>query len=1167
MRSGHLAFFFVLIMFANSQIMQDCRRLIDVVIVLDGSDSISADDFKKLQKNVIDLINQLNIGHEEVWFGIVIYSAGVYMYPLSGDKEELRNITLNLIHDRDRTNTALGIRTMRQLLAHGRSGVPKIGIVVTDGISKNSTETSLEALAAQSEGVRMYSVGVGNLVDHAELKSIASATKNVFAFSNFSQLSLDAVSSAIEICPKECRQLIDLIVVIDGSDSISSEDFQTLKFAIVNLMEGMVLSDDDVKLGLVLYSSNVTNTIPLSGNKADLKGKIIALPHPRDGTRTDLGIAMMTEMFGFQGRTSAARIGIVITDGISMNRTETTNRANRAKAEGINMFAVGVTNLVDNIELDAIASSPVQVLSVDSFDQLKNNIFSLLSTFCKTEPTGTKDSSVAGVSVPNGKHIPGGECRQLIDLIVVIDGSDSISSEDFKTLKFAIVNLMEGMVLSDDDVKLGLVLYSSNVTNTIPLSGDKADLKEKIIALPHPRDGTRTDLGIAMMTEMFGFQGRTSAVRIGIVITDGISMNRTETTNRANRAKDEKVNMFAVGVTNLVDNIELDAIASSPVQVLSVDSFDQLKNNIISLLSTFCKIELTGTTNSSVAGLAVPNVEQIPGGECRHIMDLIVVVDGSDSISTEEFDTLKLSIRNLTEAMTLSDDEVKLGLVLYSSNVSNTVPLSADKANLKEKILALPHPRDGTRTDLGIAMMTEMFSSQGRSSAQRFGIVITDGISMNRTETTLQANRAKKKGINMFAIGVTNFVDNIELESIASSSAQVLSVDGFDRLKSNIFMLLSTFCATGYIPGGAYLCEGCRMNNGAGFNNHPTDCDKFVQCFPGVNGTLRAEIQQCPFGTYWFLDLFTCLPIADVYCVTDKCNHSSIMAYGHDKICQAYYECTSGGKSVPKCCSSGHRFSNGRGCVPDPSCVAPCEVNVNSTHSCDMRAVADHPSMFEQHIEGWGWIKMACAPGTSFFESSCTCAFFDDSWKEKAECKPEIYLPFDVDSNDKSGLNSHVQNSKVVVHKGVAYFDGTARLVIPRFTNLDYGTTLIIKIRYRSDPDNKMRSLISNADCGITPAILISENKEELNFGVDTDNDSFKHVTLPNAVREWKNITYIFHNGKLEGRSPDQKEEISVKGAIENHQCAIQIGHSQGLDMFIGEIDELSIYLCRPDGI
>ncbi|KAL3842291.1 hypothetical protein ACJMK2_020321 [Sinanodonta woodiana] len=963
MRSGHLVFICVLVSFVNSQMIQDCRRLMDVVVALDGSDSIRASDFKRLQNNVIDLINHLNIGHEDVWFGIVIYSAGVYMYPLSWDKEDLRNITLSLIHERDRTNTALGIRTMRQLLAHGRSGVPKIGIVVTDGISKNSTETSLEARKAQSEGIRMYSVGVGNLVDHAELTNIASAPQNVFAFSNFSQLSLDTVSEAIEVCPRECRQLIDLIVVVDGSDSISSEDFKILKFAIVKLMEGMVLSDDDFKLGLVLYSSNVTNTIPLSGDKANLKGNILALPHPRDGTRTDLGIAMMTEMFGFQGRASAARIGIVITDGISMNRTKTTNLANQAKFEGVNMFAVGVTNLVDSNELDAIASSPAQVLSVDSFDQLKNNIFSLLSTFCKTNLTENTDSSKAAVPVSNDAHIA--------------------------------------------------------------------------------------------------------------------------------------------------------------------------------------------------------------GGECRHIMDLIVVVDGSDSISTEEFDTLKLAIKNLTEGMTINDEEVKLGLVLYSSNVSNTVPLSANKDDLKEKILALPHPRDGTRTDLGIAMMTEMFSSQSRASAQRFGIVITDGISMNRTETAIQANQAKSKGINMFAIGVTNFVDSKELNSIASSPAQVMSVDTFDQLKNNIFIMLSTFCATGYIPGGAYLCEGCRMNNGAGYNNHPTDCDKFVQCFPGVNGTLRAEIQQCPFGTYWFLDLFTCLPISDVYCANDKCNHTSITAYGHDKICQAYYECAANGKSVPKCCSSGQRYSDGKGCVTDPSCVAPCEVNVNSTYSCDMRAIADQPNMFEQNIEGWGWIKMACAPGTSFLESACTCAFFSDSWRQKAECKPEVYLPFDVDSNDKSGLNSHIQNYKVVVRGGVAHFDGTARLVIPRFTNLDYGTTLVIKIRYRSDPDNKMRSLISNADCGITPAILIAENNEELNFGVDTDIEPFKYVALPNKVGEWKNITYIFHNGKLEGRSPDQKEEISVKGAIENHQCAIQIGHSQGLDMFIGEIDEVilfkfMLYLCSP---
>ena len=88
--------------------------------------------------------------------------------------------------------------------------------------------------------------------------------------------------------------------------------------------------------------------------------------------------------------------------------------------------------------------------------------------------------------------------------------------------------------------------------------------------------------------------------------------------------------------------------------------------------------------------------------ECRSLLDLIVVVDGSDSITAKDFVTLKTSLADYQDALSLADDQAKFGLVLYSSDVSATISLSSNKNQLRKDILALRHPRDGTRTDLGI---------------------------------------------------------------------------------------------------------------------------------------------------------------------------------------------------------------------------------------------------------------------------------------------------------------------------------------------------------------------------------------------------------------------------------------------------------------------------------
>lgn len=79
-----------------------------------------------------------------------------------------------------------------------------------------------------------------------------------------------------------------------------------------------------------------------------------------------------------------------------------------------------------------------------------------------------------------------------------------------------------------------------------------------------------------------------------------------------------------------------------------------------------------------------------------------MVVDGSDSITAKDFVTLKTSLADYQDALNLADDQAKFGLVLYSSDVSATISLSSNKKQLRKDILALRHPRDGTRTDLGI---------------------------------------------------------------------------------------------------------------------------------------------------------------------------------------------------------------------------------------------------------------------------------------------------------------------------------------------------------------------------------------------------------------------------------------------------------------------------------
>lgn len=70
----------------------------------------------------------------------------------------------------------------------GRPGVPRVGVIITDGMSKNPRDTAKESELARTEGIKLYAVGVSNLIAENELKSIASNGTRVLSVSSFDQL-------------------------------------------------------------------------------------------------------------------------------------------------------------------------------------------------------------------------------------------------------------------------------------------------------------------------------------------------------------------------------------------------------------------------------------------------------------------------------------------------------------------------------------------------------------------------------------------------------------------------------------------------------------------------------------------------------------------------------------------------------------------------------------------------------------------------------------------------------------------------------------------------------------------------------------------------------------------------------------------------------------------
>lgn len=166
----------------------------------------------------------------------------------------------------------------------------------------------------------------------------------------------------------------------------------------------------------------------------------------------------------------------------------------------------------------------------------------------------------------------------------MLDASSSIWQVDFaKELSF-----VNGMI---DDLKIdningrirtGVVVFSNATRNIIALNSKRtqAELKRQIEGIKYLKGLTNTSEAIRFVRQ-YGFRdgvSRPGAIKIAIVMTDGISKLPQETMKQSELARKENITIFAIGIGNKVDKTELKRIANDPnsKHVFHVSDFNGL---------------------------------------------------------------------------------------------------------------------------------------------------------------------------------------------------------------------------------------------------------------------------------------------------------------------------------------------------------------------------------------------------------------------------------------------------------------------------------------------------------------------------------------------------------------------------------------------------------------
>uniref|UniRef100_A0A3B5MBE3 Uncharacterized protein n=1 Tax=Xiphophorus couchianus TaxID=32473 RepID=A0A3B5MBE3_9TELE len=183
----------------------------DIVILVDGSWSIGRINFKLVRTFLENLVNAFDIGIDKTRIGLAQYSGDPrieWHLNTYSTKEAVIDAVKNLPYKGGNTLTGLALNFVSDYCfkpeSGSRVGLPKIGILITDGKSQDDVVPPAESL--RKAGVELFAIGVKN-ADENELRSIASEPHHTHVY-NVADFNI--MSSIVEGLTKTVCEQVEL---------------------------------------------------------------------------------------------------------------------------------------------------------------------------------------------------------------------------------------------------------------------------------------------------------------------------------------------------------------------------------------------------------------------------------------------------------------------------------------------------------------------------------------------------------------------------------------------------------------------------------------------------------------------------------------------------------------------------------------------------------------------------------------------------------------------------------------------------------------------------------------------------------------------------------------------------------------------------------------------
>uniref|UniRef100_A0A8C5PNE2 VWFA domain-containing protein n=1 Tax=Leptobrachium leishanense TaxID=445787 RepID=A0A8C5PNE2_9ANUR len=736
----------------------------DIYFLIDGSSSIAAEDFEDMKIFMSELTNMFQIGQDRVRFGVVQYSTNNQLeFHISKHttQSSLKAAIQQIQQLTGDTYTGEALKTMKNLFATTGRNVPKSLVVITDGEAHDTV--TQPAASIRNDGVTIYAIGVQSALED-QLIDIAGSKDRKYFVNNFDSLQTIKLELVRELCtPEACKNVkADIMFLVDGSGSIHPDDFSKIKAFMNSMVDKVEVgpNQNQFQFGLIQFSTDAREEFTLNKytKKNEVRAAISSIKQIGSGTLTGAALSFTTPYFDGRkgGRHGTNQYLIVITDGESFDDVAEPAAAIRAK--GVTIYTIGVS-AANSTQLHEISGNPNLVYVEENFDALEILNKDILFELCN----------------------PVDPCKrtEVADIIFLVDASISITVSQFTIMKRFMNAVVNDSMVGKDQVQFGVVTYSTDAEQQFALDkySSKNEVREAIRALVRMRGLTYTATALEYTHKRFGpaYGGRKGVPRIVILITDGATTpaDRPKLQPVSQSLRDDGVTVFAVGVGEAKEQ-ELELIAGQRNRWFLVKNYTSLEG-----------------IHENITHIVCEESHQT----CSHEqLDLVFLIDGSGSISSSNFTTMKTFMIGFIQSFNITKDRVRIGVAQYSANPKKEFFLNEiySSAEMKAKINAITQLKTTTYTGKGLTFVRQFFepANGGRRSrtVPQYLIVITDGNSNDTVEEAAALVRAD--GVTIFSIGI-GLLNNFELVQIAGKKENVFVVENFkalDNIKRQIRM-------------------------------------------------------------------------------------------------------------------------------------------------------------------------------------------------------------------------------------------------------------------------------------------------------------------------------------------------------------------------------------------